>query len=518
MLRYRLFVSVGGKGAIACACAAILLAALPGCGSGSKNDSNSGGGSSNSPPPPLLSRLSTDTFTNGTSQHATEVEPSVASFGSTLVAVFQMGRFFNGGASNIGYAISTNGGASWTNGTLPGITVFAGGPYVGASDPAVAYDRAHSVWLIASLAILNNDTVVVSRSADGLNWSGPVTVSNTPDSDKNWIACDNSQSSPYYGHCYVEWDDPSTNGVIWMSTSTDGGQTWSAPANSGDLAKGLGGVPVVQPGGTVVVPASDDAGSHIIAFISTDGGASWSASTIVATISDHTIAGNLRSDALPMSAIDANGQVFVVWQDCRFRSACFSNDIVMSTSTDGVSWTQPVRIPIDAVDSTVDHFLPSIAADPATAGSSAHLALIYHYYPNASCVESDCALNVAYITSQDGGTTWSATSVLAGPMTLDWLANTKLGRMVGDYVGAAYTSGKAFPAIAVARAKNGATFDEAIYTTTSPLTQAQGVHAVQREQPLPGAHSDHPPREFYDEEGRYPRKPPIAKRRLRRRR
>ncbi len=484
--------------------------------SNSGDNGGSDNGGSNSPPPPLLSRISTDTYTNTSSQHATEVEPSLAASGTTLVAVFQMGRFFNGGASNIGYATSIDGGASWTSGTLPGTTVFVGGTYRAISDPAVAYDHAHATWLVASLAILNTDTVVVSRSADGLTWSGPVVVSTTPDADKNWIACDNNSSSPYYGHCYVEWDDPSNNGVFWMSTSTDGGQSWSPPAAPGDNAKGLGGVPVVQSNGTVIVPASDDAGTHIIAFTSTDGGNSWTASTIIATISDHQVNGSLRTDALPMSAIDANGLVYVVWQDCRFRSGCASNDIVMSTSADGAKWTDPVRIPIDATTSTVDHFLPAIAVDPSTGGNLAHLTLAYHYYPNASCSASDCALNIAYVSSQDGGATWSSPTVLAGPMTLAWLANTNLGRMVGDYVGVTYASGRAYPAIAVARANNGTTFDEAIYSSTDPLAQGRGVVGTRYQRPIPGARSDHPPREFYDEEGRYPRKPPILKR-LRRR-
>ena len=516
MLRYRLSVSLRAKRPIVSACAVMLLAALAGCGSGSNSGDN--GGSNNPPPPPpppsLLTRLSTDTFANTGSQHATEVEPMVASFGSTLVAVFQVGRFFNGGASGIGYATSTNGGASWTSGILPGITMFAGGNYLAVSDPAVAYDRAHGVWLASSLAISNGtDTVISGRSSDGLNWSGPIAVSNTPDSDKNWVACDNTQNSPFFGHCYVTWDDPSANGLIWMSTSSDGGQTWQIPVNTGDNAKGIGGVPVVQLDGKVVVPASDDAGSHIIAFTSTDGGSTWAASNIVATISDHQVAGNLRTDALPSSAVDAGGQVYVVWQDCRFRSGCSSNDIVMSTSPDGMTWDAPMRIPIDSVSSTVDHFLASIAVDPSTAGPSAHLTLVYHYYPNALCNQSDCALNVAYVTSQDGGATWSAPNVLAGPMSLGWLASTKLGAMVGDYVGVAYSSGKAYPAIAVARANSGTVFDEAIYTTTDPLMQAAGVVGLRRDQPIPGARSDHPPRESYDEEGRYPRKPPIRKRR-----
>jgi len=80
--------------------------------------------------------------------------------------------------------------------------------------------------------------------------------------------------------------------------------------------------------------------------------------------------------------------------------------------------------------------------------------------------------------------------------------------MVGDYVGVTYSLGKAYPAIAVARANAGLQLDEAIYTTTDALIQPQALAGVQREQPRPEAHSDHPPRRFYDPEHRYPVKPP----------
>ena len=44
-----------------------------------------------------LTRVSADPFTNATSQHATEVEPDTFANGATVVAAFQVGRFFNGG-------------------------------------------------------------------------------------------------------------------------------------------------------------------------------------------------------------------------------------------------------------------------------------------------------------------------------------------------------------------------------------------------------------------------------------
>ena len=69
-----------------------------------------------------LTKIIDDPFTNADSQHQTAVEPDTFAFGSTIVAASQVGRFFDGGASGIGFATSTNGGATWTPGSLPGIT------------------------------------------------------------------------------------------------------------------------------------------------------------------------------------------------------------------------------------------------------------------------------------------------------------------------------------------------------------------------------------------------------------
>src|SRR5580765_4184420 len=53
-----------------------------------------------------LTQIATDPFTNTTSQHRTIVEPDTFSFGSTIVATAQLGRFFDGGSSDIGYGTS----------------------------------------------------------------------------------------------------------------------------------------------------------------------------------------------------------------------------------------------------------------------------------------------------------------------------------------------------------------------------------------------------------------------------
>src|SRR5579871_770074 len=152
--------------------------------------------------------ISTDPFTQATcaasttTNHHTEVEPDSYSSGSTIVAAYQVGRVFDGGACAIGFATSSNNGSTWTTGLLPGITKYTGaGPYDRATDAAVAYDARHNVWLISSLALteaggVKGVAVLTSRSTDGgLTWGSPVvtaSITGNQNFDKNWIVCDDT--------------------------------------------------------------------------------------------------------------------------------------------------------------------------------------------------------------------------------------------------------------------------------------------------------------------------------------
>jgi hypothetical protein len=434
--------------------------------------------------PAGLTRIFTDPFTNASSQHATTVEPDTFSSGNRMVMVTQSGRFFSGGASDIGFSTTANGGQTWTTGTLPGITPYTpggGGTFQRVSDPSVAFDAKHHVWMVSTVPITSNlvvPRIYVSRSTDGgLSFANPVTVAVAPsggDFDKNWTACDNHPASPFYGNCYTTWDDAGFGDRLEVSTSSDGGLTWGPARATPANATGIGGQPVVQPNGTVVIPAASADETSIIAWRSTNGGASWTNPVTVATATSHTPAGNLRSGPLPSAEIDGAGRVYVVWQSCRFRAGCPGNDIVMSTSTTGTTWTTPARIPIGTTGDSHDNFIPGIAVDIRTHGTTAHLALTYYFYANSAC-GSACALRVGFIQSGDAGATWSAASTVAGPFALNLIANTSQGRMVGDYISTSWvdtTAGrKAFGAFAVGQAPTGGkAFDEATFVPSGGLT------------------------------------------------
>jgi hypothetical protein len=437
-----------------------------------------------------LTQVSADPFGNGTSQHATEVEPDTFAFGSTVVGAMQVGRFFNGGATDIGFVRSGDGGRTWSSGFLPGMTFSAGAasPFERVSDASVAYDAKHGAWMISSIPLTPDTsvpTVFVNRSTDdGVTWSGPISmpppISHSVDLDKNWTVCDNTSSSRFYGHCYTELDNFGEGDRELMSTSTNGGKAWSTPIETAGHDKGLGGQPVVQPNGTVIVPFESLDGKTS-AFRSTDGGASWSKAQTVSGVRAHAVAGGLRTSPLPTAEIDGAGRVFVAWQDCRFRLKCSANDIVFSSSSNGVDWSPVTRVPIDSVTSGRDHFIPGLGVDRATSGANAHLALTYYFYPDTTC-RGGCRLEVGAITSPDAGAHWGDATQLAGPMALSQIALTSQGPMTGDYISTSFSGGRATSLFPVGRQQpTASTFDEATYAPATPLivaTKAQATHAA----------------------------------------
>jgi hypothetical protein len=345
--------------------------------------------------------------------------------------------------------------------------------------------------------------VVVSRSTDGgLTWGAPVPVNATGEfNDKNWTACDDTASSPFYGHCYTEFDNASVGDRILMSTSADGGLSWGSAKTTANHDFGIGGQPLAQPNGTVIVPivgftVSAAQPFNMKSFISTDGGATWSATTKISFVAYHIPQGVRATIPLPSAEIDASGKVYVVWSDCRFETGCNADDLVLTTSSNGLTWTGVQRVPINAVSSGSDHFIPGLAVDRTTSGANAHLGLAYYFYPVANCQTATCALEVGFVSSTNGGTSWSTPIHVAGPMSLTWLPLTTQGYMVGDYISTSIVPGDddATPVFAVASPPTGTALTciaagtichEAAYTTSEDLaTIGAGAASGASSQPV----------------------------------
>jgi hypothetical protein len=419
-------------------------------------------------------RLSVDPYANADSQHESAVEPDSFSFGSTVVAAFQLGRRGDGGAANIGTAVSHDAGRTWQRTTLPGVTVQSqpAGPESAASDPTVAYDAVHGVWLVGALTIELAPTgshVYVAHSTDGAHWSLPVDVASGPLLDKDWVVCDNGATSPFRGRCYAEYTDDQQNDTVSQYTN-DGGVTWAAPVRAASVL--VGTQPVVRADGTLVVVAGDYNGAaaltgSIVALRSTDGGATFTRTTVSSLLAhDNT---PMRAIALPSVDIDSAGTIYASWHDCRFRPACGENDIVLSTSADGgLTWTAPARVPLAPTSSGIDAFIPGLAADPAQPG---HLALVYAYDAAGSCSRSACTIGIGFTTSHDGGATWLPSRRLhAQPFSTNWLPKAQGGRMVGDYFSTSFAGDRVVPVFALATSPLNGALREAIFAASLPAS------------------------------------------------
>jgi hypothetical protein len=406
-------------------------------------------------------RISRDPYTNAGSQHETEVEPDSLTYEGTTVAVFQVGRRIEGGAANVGFAVSKDAGRTWRSGLLPGLTAFSvpPGPSARASDPVIAYDAAHGVWLASTLAIAPDATrLAVNTSPDGATWSeataaaqeSPVGTEEGIAYDKNWIACDNGRSSPYFGRCYLAYTHSSDQDMLSVITSDDGGRTWSQPTDVG-ARPAVGVFPVIRPtGDLVLVYLWETRQFAISASRSTDGGKSFGPPTRIADVAATGTCGisGLRMFPLPAADVDAAGRIVATWQDCPNGQP--RSSVIVSTSVDGISWS-----PASAVTSGADAVLPAVGMDRA----SGRVAIAYYRgLPTGIVAE--------LVRSSALGARWSAPRRLsAQPMRLDWMPRTTSGRMLGDYISIDYAGGRPLVVWALASEPVGASLRQAIYAT-----------------------------------------------------
>jgi hypothetical protein len=402
-------------------------------------------------------RSSSDPFRTPDGQHATEVEPDSFASGKTVVALFQVGRVFDGGAHAIGFSVSRDAGRSWKRGFLRGL-----GPR--ATDPSVAYDRKHRVWLAASLVFGGDGSSLrINRSRDGLRWGAPVTAVATPrglGQDKEWITCDGWPQSPFFGRCYLSYSDIVGEEIVTQASS-DGGLTWSAATTApgfpgrasirGAFAPGV--QPIVVPSGRVLVAYYDEGKFSVLR--SDDGGATWAAQYGIAPANYRTHRG-LRAAPLPTSAIGADGRAYVAWADCSFRLGCAFNDIVYTSTADGVSWSPVTRVPTGNADAE----LPGLDSDPSRRG---RLALAYYVFRGSS-------LDVRFVSSSNAGASWTRPQLLnSRRVPMRGIASTTLGSMVGDYISTSFAGARAVPVFVLASAPSGGRLHEATFATSLPV-------------------------------------------------
>lgn len=375
------------------------------------------------------------------SERETAVEPYVAvdpNRPNLAVAVFQQGRFPDGGAAAIGFAVSHDGGRTWTSGLIPGLTDASSGPYGRASDPSVAFGPDGAAY-VASIVLRGpggEDSIAVNRSDDGgRTWRRPVLIERDPRGSDDFprVAVDARPASEHSGRVYVTYVRQGRAVLRW---SDDRAATWSSLST---VSPGPGFVPnvVVGPDGTltvVYIMRRPREWPNLVSRTSRDGGGSFGPQVDIGAMRYHMSRG-LRATGVEATAVDTvTGALFVVWADATKRGDGL-NDVMLSRSLDrGATWSPPAKVNPDAEGSGQNHVLPTVVA------RDGRVRVVYMMRSGSNRRPSH-SLQLRVISSDDSGATFEWEQTIGPSSDLRYAARVRPSRtrFLGDYIGVALT-------------------------------------------------------------------------------
>lgn len=336
------------------------------------------------------------------------------------------------------FAVSTDRGATWRQESAPELE-----PYT--QNCAMGYATSQNIRNELKQTPDGTIYYVFQANAPDRNGTRSVMLGRSSDQGRSWrtVAIDPGTPAPepgvsmevnFEGHIAWEPDDPRRMYAMWrrsfnrfpesrptrpyMATSEDGGATWSAPRLMFERNNGFDGprpvvvgdrlfaiwresAPPTPSGGSAPLPSPPV--TRLFASVSTDEGRTWT---------DHEIA-NANDASEPIPFYDRERETFyVVWHDNRAEEL----DVYFASSTDGVTWTEPVRLNDDPVGTKYGQHYPQISMNddgridvawydwrddpfpPTTVGNGQTLSL----FSNRGKFVS-----VFTTSSRDGGASWT---------------------------------------------------------------------------------------------------------------
>jgi hypothetical protein len=423
-------------------------------------------------------------------QPDTQIEPSIAvnpADPDNAVTVFQEDRVAGGGDADNAYATTFDGGRTWIAGHFPKLTRLVGGPFDRASDAVVTFgaDPANpGKYLVYANHLVFDDgtspsgdtkqsgmAVNVSRDG-GRTWSDPVFLEQDGIAglnDKNWIVVDNGTGSGHHtGRVYVVWDRVAPMVYTYCDSGCDQLANWSnAPENNGAFyvfnpGPGIGSIPLVLGDGSLGIlfegdfggtPAVEDPptdqpdvrppNTQLMYAVAEAAGSvpfplplTFTQAAVGVASDQTTCCAEQRAGTLPAAAIDPkSGRIYAVWEDSRFRTDQL-NDVVVTSSADGITWTPAARVNPGPTGDHVDRFDPSVDVGADGIVRVAYRQRDEHHGPATGRSDSGMSprIDTYYQQSADGGSTWTAPlKVNTVETDVGYAAFSRSGAFQGDY-------------------------------------------------------------------------------------
>lgn len=334
--------------------------------------------------------------------------------------------------------VSTDGGATWSSAQAP---TFPAG-YGNSGDGVLAFDHQGRLFLtyLGSLpgtprpldvfvSEINPNTNAVVAGPFQVTTSG---LNSGNRNDKPWLAADRNPASPFAGRLYIVWTEFSTITRIFVSSSANGGASWTTrtPLSPSNGSEGFVWPPhnAVAPNGDLYVAyhatTNQNGGSNgrIILFRSTNGGASYPQRTVPfgngqadVTFNVQSASGTipntifwLQGSAQPWILPDPTipGSVYIVANDDpdNNHSSGDAADIFIKRSSDnGLTWSTGKRV--DGGPGSSFQVMPTAAIDDCTGG------IVVAWYDNRRGFTNGSGnflLDHMYTASSDRGVTFSS--------------------------------------------------------------------------------------------------------------
>jgi hypothetical protein len=291
--------------------------------------------------------------------------------------------------------------------------------------------------------------------------------------DKTWLAVDVSPRSPHLNRAYVVWTrSGGADGIrVLLSHSDDGAHTWSAPVRVNDrsLADGAITSVAIGPGGDVYVTWDDIAARTISIARSTDGGAHFGRTRLVAKERSPRSAScdppGTSIPADPRRCVTADATVAVDDSSGRYAGRVYVSyagarshgwRVVVAAFDPALEPLGEKRVDPAEGRTTSDQFQPAAAVDSST-------GTLWVCFYNTSGDPRRVSAVCSCATSSDGSRSWSPpVGAASGPSNEAQHGANRIG--YGDYQGLAVTHDLAHPIWTDSRAQR--TLKEEIYSTT----------------------------------------------------